>query len=260
MSHRKKLGFYLLFVFAFAASASAHYGILLPQNWSAERDREVMVTFQWGHPFEHEISDATRPEAVALLLPDGSQKDLTKNLTQITTPAGADKKVTAYSIRFTPTQRGDHVVVVTGAPLWMESEGEFWQDTVRVTVHVAAQKGWDATVGKGFEMAPLTRPYGLRAGLVFQAQALFDGKPVAKSIVEVERYNATPPKELPPDEQITRVCKTDDRGTATCTLDAPGWWCITARRDGGTREREGKAYPVRQRATLWVWVDDSPSK
>jgi len=32
--------------------------------------------------------------------------------------------------------------------------------------------------------------------------------------------------------------------------------CLTGEREGGKRDREGKAYPVRQRTTLWVWVDD----
>ena len=46
-------------------------------------------------------------------------------------------------------------------------------------------------------------------------------------------------------------------GTATVTLPEPGWWCITAVKKAGlTREREGKAYPLIQRATLWVHVDE----
>jgi len=61
---------------------------------------------------------------------------------------------------------------------------------------------------------------------------------------------------LPPDEQITRAVKTDPTGVATCTLTEPGWWSVTAHRDGGAREHGGKKYPVRQRATLWVFVDE----
>src|SRR5262249_46557511 len=125
-----------------------------------------------------------------------------------------------------------------------------------VVLHVQAQKGWEAVVGQGFEMTPLTRPYGLEPGMVFQAQALLDGKPAPRALVEIERYNATPPKQLPADEHITRSVRTDPNGVATCTLTEPGWWSITALRDGGQREHNGKKYPMKQRATLWVYVDE----
>jgi cobalt/nickel transport protein len=110
----------------------------------------------------------------------------------------------------------------------------------------------------GFEMIPLTRPYGLLPGMVFQAQAQFDKKPLAATLVEIERYNPTPPKTLPPDEHVTRAAKTDPNGVVTCTLPDSGWWCLTAQRDGGKKAREGKDHPLRQRTTLWVFVDDKP--
>ena len=51
---------------------------------------------------------------------------------------------------------------------------------------------------------------------------------LARALVEIERYNAVVPKELPPDEQITRTAKTDPNGIFTCTLTEPGWWCLAA--------------------------------
>src|SRR5205085_8889242 len=100
-------------------------------------------------------------------------------------------------------------------------------------LHVQAQKGWDAG-GDGFQLLPLTRPYGLAPGTAFQARASFADKPVAGALVEIERYNAARPAKLPADEHITRATKTDPNGVVTCTLLEPGWWCITAARDGGT--------------------------
>src|SRR5258708_18277576 len=116
----------------------------------------------------------------------------------------------------------------------MAEDGEFLRDTVKVVLHVQAQKGWDAQAGEGFEWETLTRPYGLQPGLTFQARVL------PGSLVEVERYNETPPKKLPPDEQITRVVKTDPNGVATCTLPEAGWWALTGSRPGGKKEHEGK--------------------
>ena len=68
--------------------------------------------------------------------------------------------------------------------------------------------------------------------------------------------NAAPPTKLPPDEHITRTVKTDRNGVATATLTESGWWCLTAARTRGTKMRDGKSYPVRQRCTLWVFVDE----
>ena len=42
----------------------------------------------------------------------------------------------------------------------------------------------------------------------------------------------------------------------TASLPEAGWWSLTAQRDGGRRDYKGKSYPLRQRATLWVWVDE----
>ncbi len=61
----------------------------------------------------------------------------------------------------------------------MEEEQEFLEDSIKVVVHVQAQKGWDASAGDAIEIMPLTRPYGLQPGMVFQVQALWQQKPLA---------------------------------------------------------------------------------
>jgi cobalt/nickel transport protein len=229
--------------------------MLLPESTSASRDKPLSLVYRWGHPFEHELFDAPKPEHLLVRTPDGKQADLTKQFERVTVPGAEGKQVTAYRLSYTPLQRGDHVFLLTTPPVWMKSEQEFWQDSIKVVVHVLTQNGWDAAVGEGFELVPLTRPYGLRAGMVFQAQALLGGKPVPGVMAEVERYNQTPPKELPPDEHITRRVKADPNGVLTCTLTDPGWWCVTVSREAGQRQHDGKNYPLRQRATFWVHVD-----
>ncbi len=261
---------------ATAAPAAAHYNMLLPDKASAKKGEAVTLTYQWGHPFEHQLFDAPAPEKLTVLAPDGKATDLTKSLEKTAVAAEGGKKAAAYQLKFTPEQRGDYVFVLQTPPIWMGEEEEFFQDTVKLVLHVEAQKGWDAAVSQDFEAAPLTRPYGLQPGMVFQAQVKalqylpFEGKPgelrppnwpirlqpLAGALVEVERYNTAAPKELPPDEQITRAVKTDPNGVATCTLTDPGWWAVTALNPGGAREREGKQYPVVRRATLWVFVDE----
>jgi cobalt/nickel transport protein len=242
-----------------AAPAGAHFNMLLPDKASVKKDEAVSLTYQWGHPFEHQLFDAPAPESLVALAPDGKTvADLTKKLEKVSVPAG-EKKVTAYRVTFTPEQRGDYVFVLRTPPIWMAEEEEFFQDTAKAVLHVEAQKGWDGEEADTFQLVPLTRPYGFQAGMAFQARVAGAGKPLAGALVEFERYHAAPPKELPPDEQITRTAKTDPNGVLTGTLTEPGWWSVTAYRDGGTREHEGKKYPVRQRATLWVFVDEKPA-
>jgi uncharacterized GH25 family protein len=236
--------------------AHAHYSMLLPSTSAAKKGEEVAFTYQWGHPFEHQLFDAPRPSSVFALAPDGKKVDLISTIEQIKLPAGEGKMVVGWKFAFTPKLRGDYVVVLNAAPVWMEEEGEFFLDQVKVVLHVQAQKGWDALGQEVFEFRPLTRPYGLLPGMVFQAQ--LHQKPAAGAVgerlVEVERYNATAPKDLPADELITRTARTDPNGVVTTTLTEPGWWCLATGWEAGKREREGKQVPVRQRAILWVFV------
>jgi cobalt/nickel transport protein len=254
-------GMFSLLLFCLSA-ARAHYSMLMPVKHAVKKGEAVTLTYQWGHAFEHQLSDAPKPESVFVLSPDGKKTDLTKSLEK-DVEMGEKNKPTIYNFRFTPGERGDYVFVLRTPPIWMEEEHAFVQDLVKVVVHVQSPNEWDAYAQEDLEMVPLTRPYGLQAGMVFQAQVRerfkSDGKPVPKVLVECERYNAKMPKELPPDEQITRAAKTDPNGVVTCTLTDPGWWCVAAQREGGKKEREGKTYPVRQRAIHWIYVDDKPA-
>jgi uncharacterized GH25 family protein len=247
--------------------ALAHYNMLLPQSASAKKGEAVTFTYQWGHPFEHQLFDAPQPARVVVLSPDGKKTDLTKTLVKTTVPAAEGKKADAYQFKFTPDQRGDYVFLLRTPEIFMKEDGEFLQDTVKVILHVQAQKGWDAEIEGEFEgfsaspldpIMPLTRPYGLQPGMVFQG--LVHAEMESLSPVEVERYNAIAPKELPPDEHITRTVKIDPRdrrkGVFTTTLPEAGWWCLTAGHVAGIRQREGKKYPLRLRSTLWVYVDE----
>jgi len=252
---RKIIGLALAALAAVAVPAQAHYNMLLPDIPSAKKDQPVLFTYQWGHPFEHELFDAPPPEAVTVLSPDGKTADLTKTLERTTVPAGEGKTVTAYRFTFTPDQRGDYVFLLRTPPIWMEEDGEFLQDDVKVVLHVQAQKGWDGTVRPGFEWSPLTRPYGLEPGMAFQAALQAGAKPGVGSLAEIEHYHAEPPKKIPADEFCTRTAKTDPNGVVTATLTDPGWWCLAAGREAGMKDHDGKSYPVRERSILWVYVD-----
>lgn len=256
---------------------SAHFLMLLPDKPSVRLGETITLLYQFGHPYEHQLFDAPAPQKFIVRSPDGKVTDVAKALEPCLLSGSEGKTVAAFRYRITPKQRGDYIVRVDGPPVWLEEDQEFIQDSARVVVHVQAQKGWDAGTDADFELLPLTRPYGVEAGQAFQV--LVHGselygpmapsvggvrvQPVAKprpaALVEVELYHDTAPATLPADEFITRVVKADPSGVATATLLEPGWWCLAAQRDGGTRKQKGKNFPVRQRAIMWVHVDRSPA-
>src|SRR5439155_19575289 len=98
----------------------------------------------------------------------------------------------AYRLHFTAEQRGDYVFYLNSAPIWMPEDEVFFQDTVRVVLHVQAQKGWDASAPLPFQLTPLTRPYGLQPGMVFQAEVQPRSLPPTSLLVEIEHYNSAP--------------------------------------------------------------------
>ncbi len=176
---RKSIGLTLAALATVALPAQAHFNMLMPQSPSAKKGDDVVFTYQWGHPYEHELFDAPPPDSVVVLAPDGRTTDLTKSLTPITVPAGEGKSVAAFQFHFTPDQRGDFVFLLRTPPIWMESDNEFLQDNVKVVLHVQAQKHWDGAIHTEFELTPLTRPYGLEPGMAFQAELLAGGRPGA---------------------------------------------------------------------------------
>jgi cobalt/nickel transport protein len=247
--------------------------MLLPEAPNGKKGEPVTLVYQWGHPFENQLFDAPPPARVFVLTPEGKTIELAKSLEKFKKKSAEPKEALAYRFKFTPETRGDFTFILNTPPIWLADSKEFVQDSVKAVVHVQAQKRWDAESGKGFRIMPLTRPYGLLPGMVFQARVLDKEviNPEAPEIplkagglggllVQYERYNPTPPKALPSDELVTFATKTDPNGVATCTLPEAGWWCLVAQRDAGKRAYDGKEYPLRQRVILWVHVDEKNTK
>ena len=232
---RPRIGLVLLGLACWASVGRGHYHMLLPDAASVKKDQEVTFTFQFGHPFEHQLFDAAAPKSLVVVAPDGEKTDLLKKLAKVEVKGDKGKKVTAYQFKYKPARRGDHIFVLVTNPVYMAEDKDFIQDTVKVILHVQAEKGWDMDTGR-LELVPLTRPYGLQPGMVFQAEILdrtvatlthpLKANPLTGATAEVERYNPAPPAKLPPEEQITRTVKLDRLGKLTTTLTDAGWWAL----------------------------------
>lgn len=241
----------------FLPAAGGHFGILLPEEASVRKGEGVGLRYFSGHPFECQIVDTQPPERVQAVSPGGQTRvGLKTEPKQVDNGEGG--KVTVQTMTFNPSERGDHWVVVTSPPRFDEHAGGFVQDELKVLVRVQVTHGWENAVGQTLELVPLSRPYGLKPGHVFKVQARLDGKPLADAMVEIEKFNAKPPERLPEDEAlITQVVRSDVNGYVTCTLDEAGWWGLMVTAQVGTREKDGKSWPVVRRGILWVHVEEA---
>lgn len=239
----------------FLPAARGHFGILVPEPSAVRRGEAVTVRYSTGHPFECQLVNTEPPAKAQVVLPDGRTRvDLKPQPAEVDDVQGG--KVTVQTLTFTPTERGDHRVVVTTPLHFDEHAGGFVQDELQVLVRVQVAQGWDRPLGQTLELLPLTRPYGLKPGFAFKAQARLQGKPLADAEVEIERLNPVPPKDIPEDDAlITQAARTDVNGYVVCTLDEPGWWGLMVTTEDGTKEKDGKAWPIIRRGILWVKVE-----
>src|SRR5262249_60970350 len=106
---RVRVGLVILGVACLASAGRAHFHILVPEKPAVKKGEEVALTLRFGPPFEHQLFDAPAPRSLVVLTPDGKKVDLTKKLEKGTVPGDKGKKVTAYRLRYTPEERGDHV-------------------------------------------------------------------------------------------------------------------------------------------------------
>ncbi len=213
-----------------------HFPIALPTS-DFKRGQATQVRFAFGHPFEATRIDVKQPQAW-LYPPTGERQALEASAAQ-------DQGAKAWTLSVTPKERGDHLLILAGQPV--EHGRQQLRDWVKLVLPVGGvQRGWDRSLGLDLEIVPLSRPYGLVPGTSFRFTVHAKGKPLPGAMVEVERLNASAPKILPPEAQITRVEKSDALGNAAATLDQPGWWIVAV--TGPAQEG------VHPRASLWVYV------
>ena len=116
------------------------------------------------------------------------------------------------------------------------------------------EAGWDEEVGLKAEIVPLTRPFGLYAGNVFQGLVKFKGKPVAGADVEVEFWNASKKVTAPNDYFVAQVVKTDKNGVFTFAVPEPGWWGFSAlnTEKAAIVGKDGQKKDAEYGAVLWT--------
>jgi cobalt/nickel transport protein len=192
--------------------------------------------------------ELVKPKEFAVLA-NGRKENLGPGLKPVTV-MGHGAWETAYRIK----RPGVYMFYMEPQPYWEPAEDVFIiHYTKTVVTAFGDDEGWDAEVGLKTEIVPLSKPYGLYAGNVFQGIVKLDGKPVPYAEVEVEYYNRDRKAEAPTDYMITQTIKADGDGVFTYAAPTAGWWGFAALNDADfTLEHDGQDKGVEIGAVLWV--------
>ncbi|MEJ2672203.1 MAG: DUF4198 domain-containing protein [Deltaproteobacteria bacterium] len=245
------LGLCLALVFGLAGVCQAHFGLILPdKSMVIQGDNPNLgLTLAFCHPFEQNGMDMAKPKRFGVLC--GKKKtDLLSTLKQTKV---LDHQ--AWKTTYTLKRPGVYAFYVDPAPYWEPAENKYIiHQTKTYVAAYGAEAGWDEEVGLKAEIIPLTRPFGLYAGNVFQGLVKFKGKPVAGADVEVAYWNAGKKVTPPNDYFITQVVKTDNNGVFTFAAPQAGWWGFSALNEekGAITRPDGKKKDAEYGAVLWV--------
>jgi cobalt/nickel transport protein len=233
-----------------AGSAMAHYGMLISSDSMVMQNdnRTVNLTLSFSHPFEGEGMELIKP-AVFGVMANEKKVNLLEKL-QKTSVMGHTAWETSYTIK----RPGVYMFYMEPKPYWEPAEDCYIVHyTKTVLTAFGDDEGWDQEIGLKTEIVPLSKPYGLYAGNVFQGIVKLDGKPVPFCEVEVEYYNKDGKAKAPTDYMVTQTIKADVNGVFTYAAPKAGWWGFAAL---NTSDEKIKGKDVEIGAVLWVKFHD----
>jgi cobalt/nickel transport protein len=234
--------------------AGAHFGMLIPSDSMVMQNdsRSVKVTLSFSHPFEMVGMDMARPR-VFNAVAGGMSKDLL-GLLEETRVMGHQAWQAVYPLK----RPGVYMFYMEPQPYWEPAEDSFIiHHTKTVVAAFGDDEGWDAEIGLKTEIVPLSRPFGLYAGNVFQGIVKLDGKPVPFAEVEVEYYNIDQKHAAPTDYMITQTIKADRNGVFTYAAPVAGWWGFAALSTADFKlSYQGEEKDVELGAVIWVYFHE----
>ncbi len=228
----------------------AHYGMIIVSDTMVmqEDNRTVHVDLSFSHPFELIGMELEKPKVFGVMA-NGKKQDLLETLKQT--------KVmdhTAWTANYKIRRPGIYMFYMEPTPYWEPSEDCFIVHyTKTVVAAFGNDEGWDEPVGLKTEIVPVSKPFGLYAGNVFQGMVLLDGNPVPNAEVEIEFYNQQKKFQAPTDYMITQTIKADPNGIFTYAPPQAGWWGFAALNTADEKiQRDGKDKDVELGAVIWV--------
>ena len=235
--------------------ASGHFGMVIPSdNMVVQGDNRVLnLQLSFSHPMEMLGMDMHKPEEFQVVSPLGKEDLLTKiKPDQVMGQA-------AWSLDYRINRPGIYVFHMQPYPYWEPTEDCFIIHYTKTVVSAYGDdEGWDAALGLKTEIIPLSRPFGLYAGNLFQGIVYLNGKAVPNAFVEVEYYNQNKTAEAPTEYMVTQTIKADQNGVFSYAVPRSGWWGFAALNpaDFTLKTTEGVDKDVELGAVIWVHFED----
>lgn len=234
----------ILFLLIIGISANAHFLTFLSSSDNVTNKNESNVTFDISfiHPFEQSGMTLEKPKLYL--------NNLEKSIDVIQTTKFSHK---AWKADYKVSMPGVYKFFVQPEPYFEPAEEKFISHVPKLIISsFGLEDGWDEPIGLKYEIVPLTKPFGLYSGNLFQGKVLHNGKPASNVEVEVELYNEFGLK-APSDAHVTQVVKTDDNGVFSFVMNHKGWWGFAALiEEGELKYSDGKLYPIENGALIWI--------
>ncbi|MBS9782534.1 MAG: DUF4198 domain-containing protein [Arcobacter sp.] len=234
----------IFLIFAFVIGLNAHFLTMLTStdNVTSKKDSTLKIEASFIHPFEQNAMNMEKPYGIYV-----NSKENPLTLKQIK-KFGEKAWESSYKIK----RPGVYQFFTVPQAYFEPAEEKYISHIPKVIVSAyGLEDSWDKPIGLKYEIIPMTKPFALYAGNLFQGKVLHNGKSAANVEVEVELYNNFGLK-APSDAHITQVIKTDDNGIFSFVMNHKGWWGFAALIEEGQKEYKGKMYPIENGALLWI--------
>lgn len=192
--------------------AEAHYGMIIPSDQMVVQgeDQNIHMDMLFWHPMEGIPMPLDKPNKFGVFT-GGKNHDLLGSLKSTKT-----KDNQTWAAEYKVKRPGLYVFNMEPQPYWEPAEDCFIIHYTKVVVTAFGDdEGWDQPIGLKTEIVPLSKPFGLYAGNVFQGVVMMNGKPVPYSEVEIEIYNKDEKYEAENDYMVTQTIKADANGVFT---------------------------------------------
>ncbi|MCF8067086.1 MAG: DUF4198 domain-containing protein [Desulfobacterales bacterium] len=230
--------------------ARAHFGMLIPSDEMVMQQDDRTVDFQlsFSHPFELAGMPLEKPKDFGVMV-NGRQTNLLSQLKE-TEVMGHKAWRTQYNIK----HPGVYIFYMEPEPYWEPAEDCFIiHYTKTVVTAFGDDEGWDAEIGLKTEIVPISKPFGLYAGNVFQGTVKLDGKPIPYAEVEVEYYNKDSKYKAPTEYMVTQTIKADRNGIFTYAAPWFGWWGFAALNTSDKKIKyDNEEKDIEMGAVIWV--------
>ena len=243
----------------FSSSVSlAHFGMLIPSDNMVMQDdnKNIDLNLSFSHPFAMQGMTLEKPKQF-LVVKNNKKTDLTNALKQIKIMDNV-----AWQTKYAIKRPGAYTFVMEPELYWEPAEDCYIVHyTKTVVAAFGDDEGWDAEIGLKTEIIPLSKPFGLYKGNVFQGIVKLDGKIVPFAEVEVEFFNKNKKASAPTDYMITQTIKADKNGVFTYCAPVAGWWGFAALNTSDKQIiRDGQKKDIELGAVLWVKFENWKEK